>query len=137
MLGVFFYYLALLIPGRIWDGIFGIALIALASHFGAFIHNSLLTAKTQLRKGFMLAILSIGVAYLGLAIFDLRPLIAQRWIQENPNPTQPSNWQPYSEAQLQEATKLGKPVIVDFLPTGAPRAKSLSNTLFRMQRCKC
>ncbi len=131
MLGVFFYYLALLIPGRIWDGIFGIALIALASHFGAFIHNSLLTAKTQLRKGFMLAILSIGVAYLGLAIFDLRPLIAQRWIQENPNPTQPSNWQPYSEAQLQEATKLGKPVIVDFFADWCASCKELEQYTFQ------
>jgi thiol:disulfide interchange protein DsbD len=113
MLGVFYYYLHLLIPQRWYDVSLGIGLIALGSIFGAFkpAKNSI----EGLRKGLMLALLIVGLGSLSLGVFNLRALMQQKFISEEALPkNQQLAWQDYSEALLQKAAAEKKPVIIDF-----------------------
>ncbi len=113
MLGAFYYYLDLLIPVRAFDAALGVGLVSVASVFGAF--KAAKSSAEGLRKGLMLAILLIGFGYLSISIFDLRPLISQRYISnESVKEDLQLAWQPYSEERLHKAAQENRPVIIDF-----------------------
>lgn len=116
MLGAFFYYLDLLIPGRPWDFAMGVALITLASLFGAFAANSELDNLGRVKKGFMQALFFVGIAYASISILNLRPFLNQRLISETISKELPNNmaWQDYSDEHFQKALKSGKPIMIDF-----------------------
>ncbi len=77
MLSAFYYYLDLLMPERGFDLALGAGLIALGSIYGAFLPVKSVSALNHLRKGSMLAVLIVGIVYVGLSAFDLRPYIRQ------------------------------------------------------------
>lgn len=116
MLGAFYYYLDLLLPNRWFDGAFGIGLVIVASVYGAFIASYGKTPLQHVRKGVMQAVLFVGIGYIALAVFDLRPYLRNRMISgDSLNQTsQALNWQPYSAAAVAQAAKDRKPVIIDF-----------------------
>ncbi|MGZ3796323.1 MAG: protein-disulfide reductase DsbD family protein, partial [Pseudobdellovibrionaceae bacterium] len=113
MLSAFYYYLSLLIPARAFDALLGLGLIAVASVFGAF--SPAKNPSQGLHKGLMITLLLIGSGYLSLGVFNLRPLIEQRFISEaGVDKFQQLNWQPFKEELLQKAVQEKKPVIIDF-----------------------
>ncbi|MFP5520172.1 MAG: cytochrome c biogenesis protein CcdA [Bdellovibrionia bacterium] len=114
MLSAFFYYLDLLIPTRWFDFTLGIALIAIASIYGAFIQPKGSPIQS-LRKGFLQALLFLGMAYTALGILDLRPTLNQALQGKAAiNQIESINWQPYSEELIAEAKAQNKPVLIDF-----------------------
>lgn len=115
MLSAFYYYLNLLLPSRWFDAGLGIGLVVLASVYGAFMSVKNRGPASMIQKGLMQATLIVGIGYLCLSVFDLRPYINGRIAADNSlNQIQKLNWQPYSEQSLQQAAKDRKPVIIDF-----------------------
>ncbi|MFM6928063.1 MAG: protein-disulfide reductase DsbD family protein [Bdellovibrio sp.] len=115
MLSAFYYYLNLLLPVRWFDGSLGIGLVILASVYGAFLPAKGGGPAKHIQKGLMQAALLVGFGYLVLSVFDLRPYIRGRVMADNSiNRIQMMNWQPYSQAALDQAAKDRRPVIVDF-----------------------
>lgn len=115
MLSAFYYYLDLLLPLRWFDLALGVGLISVASVYGAFLSAAGRSAVNHIRKGLMQAMLIVGIGYVVLATFDLRPYIHGRIMaMDNINKIQQMNWQIYSESLVTEATKNNKPVIIDF-----------------------
>lgn len=116
MLGAFYYYLDLLLPVRWFDGAFGLGLVIVASVYGAFLASKGKSPFQHVRKGVMQAVLFVGIGYIALSVFELRPYLRNRMISgDTLNQTaQALNWQPYSEAALAQAAKDRKPVIIDF-----------------------
>lgn len=113
MLGVFYYYLAFLIPERWHDGALAAGLIVLGSLTGAFLPLKGTSAFMKIRKGVAQAVLFIGFGYLAFAVFDLRPAL----LHELRTPTTQASsarWQDYSEQALAQAKAEGKPVLIDF-----------------------
>lgn len=114
MLGAFYYYLSLLVPDRWFDGLLGLGLVAVASVFGAFAGTHGGKPMFAIRKGLMMAVLLLGFGYLALGVFDLRPVLNQRFMAEGAPVSGALEWKPYSEEALQQAAKERKPVIIDF-----------------------
>lgn len=115
MLSAFYYYLDLLLPVRWFDLAFGTGLVILASVYGAFLTIKGDSPLQHIRKGLMLAVLIVGIGYIALSAFDLRPYIRNNMIAGNSlNQIQQLHWQPYSADALALATSQSKPVIIDF-----------------------
>ncbi|WP_413568690.1 protein-disulfide reductase DsbD family protein [Bdellovibrio sp. HCB117] len=116
MLSAFYYYLELLLPERWFDLALGVGLIILASVYGAFLAaDQVASPLNKIRKGLMQAVLLVGVGYIALAAFELRPYIRGRIMaNDSLNQIQKLQWQVYSEDLLAEAAKNRKPVIIDF-----------------------
>lgn len=115
MLSAFYYYLNLLLPDRAFDGALGIGLVIVASVYGAFLNVKGKGPTSMVQKGLMQATLIVGIGYLCLSVFDLRPYIRGRIMADNSiNQIKEMNWQPYSDEALAQATKDRKPVIIDF-----------------------
>ncbi len=138
MLGAFFYYLDLLLPVRWFDGALGLALIAIASIYGAFLPTKERTTSVRhLQKGLMQATLIVGIGYIVLATFDLRPYIRMNMISGAPiNQVSQMNWQPYSEELLAQAIKDRKPVIIDFWADWCAACHELEEKTFTDPRIK-
>lgn len=115
MLGVFYYYLSLLVPQRWHDGALAFGLIVLGSQYGAF-KKAELKYFGAARKGLFQAILLIGFGFMIVSVFDLRPVLSR--YHTGPVPVQvaasPMKWQVYSEVSFNAALKEGKPIIIDF-----------------------
>lgn len=115
MLSAFYYYLDLLLPIRWFDLAFGVGLISLASVYGAFLSAAGKSVVNHIRKGLMQSVLIVGIGYIVISAFDLRPYIHGRVMAMNGlNKIQQLNWQLYSDSLVTEATKNNKPVIIDF-----------------------
>lgn len=115
MLSAFYYYLELLLPDRWFDGALAVGLIILASVYGAFLPAKGQPTIRHIQKGLMQAALIVGIGYMLISVFDLRPFIrAQMMGTASINQIQKLNWQPYSDEALAQATKDQKPVIIDF-----------------------
>ncbi|UXR64384.1 protein-disulfide reductase DsbD [Bdellovibrio bacteriovorus] len=115
MLSAFYYYLELLLPDRWFDGALAVGLIVLASVYGAFLTTKGKSTLQHIQKGLMQSVLVVGIGYMVIAAFDLRPYIRSQMMgTASINQIQKLNWQPYSEALLAQAAKDQKPVIIDF-----------------------
>lgn len=113
MLSAFYYYLDLLVPTRAFDAALGLGLVVIASIYGAF--KPVKNATQALRKGLLMTLLLVGLGYISFGVFDLRPLVSQRFISENGvSKDQQLPWQPYSEELLQKAAQEKRPVLIDF-----------------------
>lgn len=113
MLSAFYYYLNLLVPSRAFDTALGLGLVVIASIYGAF--QPVKKTTEALRKGLMVTLLLVGLGYTSFGVFNLRPLISQRFISEaGVDKNLQLNWQNFSEELLQKAAQEQKPVIIDF-----------------------
>jgi thioredoxin:protein disulfide reductase len=113
MLSAFYYYLHLLIPVRAFDTTLGLGLVIVASIYGAF--KPVKNATQAMIKGLMMTTLLIGMGYIMFGVFDLRPLVNQRFIsEEGVKKDLQLAWQPYSEELLQKAAQEKRPVMIDF-----------------------
>jgi thiol:disulfide interchange protein DsbD len=137
MLSAFYYYLDLLLPSRWFDVALGLGLVSIASIYGAFLNSKDKTILQHLRKGFMLTAFMIGIAYVGLGIFDLRPYLSQSMVgTASINQIQKLNWKPFSEDALNEAVKSQKPVIIDFWAEWCAACHELEENTFTDPRVR-
>ncbi len=114
MLSAFYYYLGLLLPSRGFDFFLGFGLVILASSSGAFLSVKNLRSSQSVQKGLMQALLIVGIGYICLSVFDLRPYIQGRIMADHSlNKIQELNWQPYSEKTIQQAKVEKRPLIID------------------------
>lgn len=115
MLSACFYYLNLLIPERFFFMGIGVALITLASIYGAFLPIVGLPPIRRIQKGFMQAILVIGFGYLAIGTLNLSHLMKDPFaINKEVQSSELLDWQIYSEELLVDAKSAGKPVVIDF-----------------------
>ena len=106
MLGVFFYYLDLLVPSRVWDFSLGLGIVIFASLMGAFRrpHPDHHYSRTwqYMRKGILQSLIVIGSTFMVLGIFDVRGRVATT--KDISTYTHaPDVWLAYSEAAFTAA----------------------------------
>lgn len=117
MLGVFYYYLDLLVPSRVWDIALGLGIVIFASLMGAFRrpHPDHHYSRTwqYMRKGLLQSLIVIGSAFMLLGIFDVRGRVAAtRDISVASHSSE--EWRAYSEASFLAAMNSGQPTVIDF-----------------------
>lgn len=113
MLGAFFYYLDFLIPTRWHDGLIGVALITVASFFGAFLKTNGSKLR-RVQKGLMQGVLAVGIGYLVVASLDLRPYLSGQFTGPTEITKKASSWKSYDEALLEKAQADKKIAVIDF-----------------------
>ena len=133
---VFFYYLNLLVPNRIWMGILGLALVVGSSYFGAFEKVDFNNKWTAIRKGLFLALFFVGLGYGVVALFNLGPLIQTRMIEEKMSPAEVVSWLEYSDENLQKALKEKKSVLIDFRADWCAACLEMEQHTFNSERFK-
>ncbi|WP_413559943.1 protein-disulfide reductase DsbD family protein [Bdellovibrio sp. HCB209] len=139
MLSAFYYYLELLFPARWFDGSLGLGLVVIASVYGAFLptKGGGNTPRKHIQKGVMQAVLIVGIGYIVLSVFDLRPYIRGRIMADNSiNQIQMMNWQPYTDEALAQAVKEGRPVIIDFWAEWCAACHELAENTFTDPRVR-
>ncbi|WP_413586399.1 protein-disulfide reductase DsbD family protein [Bdellovibrio sp. HCB274] len=138
MLSAFYYYLELLLPARWFDASLGIGLVILASIYGAFLPTkSGGTPMKHMQKGIMQAVLIVGIGYIVLSVFDLRPYIRGRVMADNSiNKIQTMDWKHYSDEALNQAIKDGRPVIIDFWAEWCAACHELAENTFTDPRVR-
>ncbi|MGZ3773679.1 MAG: protein-disulfide reductase DsbD family protein [Bdellovibrio sp.] len=137
MLTAFYYYLDLLLPIRWFDLSLGTGLISIASVYGAFLPSAGKSPIDHIRKGLMQAMLIVGIGYIVLSTFDLRPYIHGRVMAANSlNKIQQMNWQTYSESLVSDSAKANKPVIIDFFADWCAACHELEEQTFTDPRVR-
>lgn len=138
MLGVFFYYLSLLLPLRLFDIASAIGLISLGSLGGAFTRPNT-SVFSRLRKGFGIAAILFGAFLFVVGAFDLRPMLSSTTISgagglagESAKPS--LNWQPLTAEALAQAKTTGRPIMIDFYADWCAACHELDRYTFTQER---
>lgn len=138
MLGVFYYFLSLLLPLRWFDGALALGLILLGSLGGAFLKelpaHGVRGILARLQKGFGWSAIIFGSILLAIAIFDLRPRLSTTSLSGMPgveNSTAMSlAWQPLTDQTLKTALEEKKPVLIDFFAEWCAACHELDKITF-------
>ncbi len=139
LLWVFYYYLNVLVPERIWEFCLGVGFIALASWWGAFepikSGGSTRTRLLAIKKSLLLAGFLVGFVYIANSIFQFRPNpnMVVHTIDESTGEAAQAEivWVPYSETAVAKALQSGKVVIVDFFAEWCAACHELSKITFK------
>ncbi|OYZ22223.1 MAG: hypothetical protein B7Y39_07970 [Bdellovibrio sp. 28-41-41] len=129
MLVGFFYYFELLVPMRVFQSVLGVALVTLASLYGAFLKPGN-KKRDLIRKGFMQAALILGFAFFVMGVTGLDgksgPNIEFQDVKFNKD----NLWKPFSESALEQAKLDKKTVIVDFFADWCAACWELEEKVF-------
>ncbi len=137
MVAMALYYIQPLYPTWLYHGLVALALIMIASAYGAFASPADLSPLGRLRKGLMLALFFVGLMFCLVAVADRadlkifsRAAVTSPTGEENATQTPQPKWQPYSEAMIEEAAKSHKAVLIDFFAEWCAACKELEHTTF-------
>ncbi|MFN7453685.1 MAG: protein-disulfide reductase DsbD [Pseudobdellovibrionaceae bacterium] len=129
MMGGFFYFFDLLVDDRIFDFALGATLVTLGSLFGAFRILPVDSRPFQLiRRGWMLALVILGSAYIVSAAFDLRTKLNSTSLPVAEKKS--VNAQVLNEESYQLALQSGKPLVIDFWAEWCAACYELENKTF-------
>jgi len=135
LLGMFYYYLSMLIPKRFWEGALGIGLVTL----GGFFHYSIFQREERslsIIKAFSMATLLFGVFLIFWSVMDLYQNISKQVVTQEPlNQTKHlKNWIPYSDQAYTEALNRKKPIIIDFYADWCASCHELEQKTFANEK---
>ncbi len=137
MVAMALYYVQPIYPPWLYHGLLAIALILIASFYGAFDSNTELSPLGKLRKGIMIGVLAIGLMFSLIAVADranIKFLSDASMSGTAGGGTDAhagkSVWKNYSEAAIEEAAKDGKAVLVDFFAEWCAACKELEHATF-------
>ncbi len=138
MVGVAFYYIEPIYPVWLFDALLGLALLLLASTYGAFepspVHDAHSNEKSQilfrLRKGLMIALFAVGLSFLILGVLKNRGVTLTGLAHSSGPSATHLAWQTYSDAKLANALAEHKPVILDFSADWCAACKELERDTF-------
>jgi thiol:disulfide interchange protein DsbD len=131
MVGVAFYYIEPIYPPWLFDALLGLALLILASIYGAFepsVPDSQILFR--LRKGLMIALFAIGLVFLILGLLKSRGVTFAEATHNQAATSTHLAWQPYNDAKLASALAEHKPVIIDFSAEWCAACKELERDTF-------
>ncbi|MCB0366764.1 MAG: protein-disulfide reductase DsbD [Bdellovibrionaceae bacterium] len=128
MVALALFYVHPVVGDRVFDGLLGIALVAVCAFHGAFSPIKKLTLTKSLIQGAMIAGILVG------GVFLVRAGFPQYFDGLNPDETralhEQGGWLPFSDETLQQAHMDGKPVIVDFYADWCAACKELESITF-------
>ncbi len=134
MVGMALYYVAPIYPKWLFHSLLGLAVVMIASAYGAFEPNEGLTSKGRIRKGAMLASFVIGLMFVATGLLDKAgialPSGSAGLVAGQPAATPHLNWQKFSEASLASAIADKKPVVIDFYADWCGACKELEHETF-------
>jgi thiol:disulfide interchange protein DsbD len=136
MVGMAFYYIKPLYPVWLFHLLLGLAIIMVASVFGAFDPDSHANLRLRLRKGMMLAAFFIGVAFSTVGVLAFAGVNIQPSSLAVSEKIEHLAWKPYSLGAVEEAQKNGKPVLIDFTAEWCGACKELERYTFSDARVR-
>lgn len=132
MVGLAFYFVSPILPPQVLWSLVAISMIIITSVYGAFLPaKESLSIQAKLRKGLSLALFWFGVALLIrsaglLEFYDVSGNLSHK----KSSTTAHSKWSPLTEEALREASRLNKPVIIDFYADWCVACKELEEKTF-------
>lgn len=142
MVGMALYYVKPVYPTWLFHCLLGLAIVLIASAYGAFEPSANLSGSGRVRKGAAIASFVIGLAF-ALSGFSQQAGLGLPGIGAVAGAGAPANasyakldWKPYSEEALASALKSGKPVLVDFYADWCGACKELEQLTFTDARIR-
>lgn len=141
MVAMAIYYITPIYPSWLTLSLSGLAIVLIASAYGAFDGEAdLKTGFSRVRKGFLLASFFVGVSLLVTSLLDRTgalPVSALRSSSSQASATGLSGgeiaklpWVPYSDAAIKQARESNRPVLIDFYADWCGACKELEKYTF-------